>query len=76
MPVRKILARNFMELVCDLVAFDKPLIASINGHDLQEAASRYCCDYRVMADGNFKSGLNEIPVGIVVPRGIFDIYSF
>lgn len=69
--------RNFMELVCDLVAFDKPLVASINGH----APAGGCilaigCDYRVMADGKFKIGLNEIPVGIVVPRGIFDIYSF
>lgn len=69
--------RNFMELVCDLVAFDKPLIASINGH----APAGGCiiaigCDYRVMAEGNYKIGLNEIPIGIVVPRGIFDIYSF
>lgn len=69
--------RNFMELVCDLVAFDKPLIASINGH----APAGGCimaigCDYRVMAEGNFKIGLNEVPIGIVVPRGIFDIYSF
>ncbi len=69
--------RNFMELVCDLVSFDKPLIASINGH----APAGGCiiaigCDYRVMAEGNYKIGLNEIPIGIVVPRGVFDIYSF
>ncbi len=69
--------RNFMDLICDLVAFDKPLIASINGH----APAGGCiiaigCDYRVMAEGNYKIGLNEIPIGIVVPRGIFDIYSF
>lgn len=68
---------NFIELVSDLIAFDKPLIASITGH----APAGGCimaigCDYRVMADGNFKIGLNEIPVGIVVPRGIFDLYSF
>jgi Delta3-Delta2-enoyl-CoA isomerase len=69
--------RNFMDLVSDLVAFDKPLIASINGH----APAGGCiiaigCDYRVMAEGKYKIGLNEIPIGIVVPRGVFDIYSF
>ena len=69
--------RNFMELVSDLIAFDKPLIASITGH----APAGGCiiaigCDYRVMAQGNYKIGLNEIPIGLVVPRGIFDIYSF
>jgi enoyl-CoA hydratase/carnithine racemase len=69
--------RNFMDLVSDLVAFDKPLVASITGH----APAGGCiiaigCDYRVMADGNYKIGLNEIPIGIVVPRGIFDMYSY
>ena len=69
--------RNFMDFLCDLVAFDKPLIASINGH----APAGGCviaigCDYRVMAKGNYKIGLNEIPVGLVLPRGLFELYSF
>jgi 3,2-trans-enoyl-CoA isomerase len=69
--------KNFMELVCDIVAFDKPLIASINGHSPAGGCILAIgCDYRVMAEGNYKIGLNEIPIGIVVPRGIFDIYSF
>lgn len=69
--------RNFMDLVCDLVAFDKPLIASINGHSPAGGCIiAIGCDYRVMAEGNYKIGLNEIPIGLVVPRGIFDIYSY
>ncbi len=69
--------KNFMEFLCDLVAFDKPLIASINGH----APAGGCiiaigCDYRVMAQGNYKIGLNEIAVGLVLPRGLFEMYSF
>lgn len=69
--------RNFMDFICDMVAFDKPLIASINGH----APAGGCviaigCDYRVMAAGNYKIGLNEIPVGLVLPRGLFEMYSF
>lgn len=69
--------KNFMDLVCDLVAFDKPLIASINGHSPAGGCILAIgCDYRVMAAGNYKIGLNEIPIGLVVPRGVFDIYSF
>ncbi|MEZ5026495.1 MAG: enoyl-CoA hydratase/isomerase family protein [Chitinophagales bacterium] len=69
--------KNFMELVCDLVAFDKPLIASINGHSpAGGCVLAIGCDYRVMAEGNYKIGLNEIPIGLIVPRGIFDIYSY
>jgi 3,2-trans-enoyl-CoA isomerase len=52
------------------------LVAAITGH----APAGGCiiangCDYRVMADGNYKIGLNEIPVGIVVPRGVYAQYS-
>ncbi|MDB5226680.1 MAG: Enoyl-CoA hydratase/isomerase [Bacteroidota bacterium] len=69
--------RNFMDLISDLVAFDKPLIASITGHSpAGGCVLAICCDYRVMAEGNFKIGLNEIPIGLIVPRGIFDIYSY
>ncbi|MCB0821008.1 MAG: enoyl-CoA hydratase/isomerase family protein, partial [Bacteroidetes bacterium] len=34
------------------------------------------CDYRVMAEGDFSIGLNEVPFGIVVPDTIFNLYSF
>lgn len=69
--------KNFLDLVSDLVEFDKPLVASINGHSPAGGCIiAVGCDYRVMAEGNFKIGLNEIPIGIVVPRGVFDIYSF
>ncbi len=69
--------KDFMGLVSDLVSFNKPLVASITGHaPAGGCIIAICCDYRVMAEGNYKIGLNEIPVGIIVPRGIFDIYSF
>lgn len=69
--------RNFMDLVCDLIAFDKPLIASITGHaPAGECILAIGCDYRVMAQGKYRIGLNEIPIGLIVPRGIFDVYSF
>lgn len=68
--------RDFMGLIRDMLLFDKPLVASITGH----APAGGCilaigCDYRVMAEGNYKIGLNEIPVGLVVPSPIYDIYA-
>lgn len=69
--------QRFMDLIVELVSFPKPLISAITGH----APAGGCiiaisCDYRIMAGGNFKIGLNEIPVGIVVPQHIYELYSF
>lgn len=69
--------RNFMELIYDMIAFDKPLVASITGHSpAGGCVLAICCDYRVMAEGKYVIGLNEIPVGLVLPRALFEIYSF
>ena len=36
-----------------------------------------CCDYRIMADHELITiGLNELPVGIMVPPSIFHLYAF
>lgn len=67
----------FMDLVYKLVAFPKPAVASITGHSpAGGCVLALCCDYRVMAQGEFIIGLNEVPVGIVVPSSIFALYSF
>lgn len=67
----------FMELVYNLSAFPKPTTASITGHSpAGGCVLALCCDYRVMAEGEFIIGLNEVPVGIVVPSSIFELYSF
>lgn len=68
---------NFTSLIRELSAFSKPIIAAITGHSpAGGCVLAICCDYRVMADGNYKIGLNEIPVGITLPEIIFNIYSF
>lgn len=68
---------NFAGLTSDLVKFSKPLIASITGHSpAGGCVLAVCCDYRVMAAGNFRIGLNEIPVGITIPSNIYELYSF
>lgn len=69
--------KDFMALQSAMVAFKKPMVAAISGHSpAGGCVLALCCDYRVMAEGKFIIGLNEIPVGIIVPDGIFHLYAF
>ncbi|WP_270088887.1 enoyl-CoA hydratase/isomerase family protein [Sphingobacterium sp. SYP-B4668] len=68
---------QFLSLIHQLAAFPKPAVAAISGHSpAGGCVLGICCDYRVMAQGDFIVGLNEVPVGIVVPESIFELYSF
>jgi 3,2-trans-enoyl-CoA isomerase len=68
---------DFLFLQRKLVSFKKPMVAAISGHSpAGGCVLAICCDYRVIADGAFIIGLNEIPVGIIVPDSIFNLYSF
>ncbi|OCX51002.1 enoyl-CoA hydratase [Mucilaginibacter sp. PPCGB 2223] len=68
---------DFINLQAIMVSFKKPMVAAISGHSpAGGCVLATCCDYRVMAQGKFIIGLNEIPVGIVVPEGIFKQYAF
>jgi 3,2-trans-enoyl-CoA isomerase len=68
---------DFLKLPGVLASLKKPLVAAISGHSpAGGCVLALCCDYRVMAEGQFIIGLNEIPVGIIVPDSIFSLYSF
>jgi len=68
---------DFLDLITSLVSFKKPMVAAISGHSpAGGCVLALCCDYRIMAEGKFKIGLNEVPVGIIVPENIFHLYSF
>lgn len=68
---------DFMRLPAALAAFRKPFVAAISGHSpAGGCVIAICADYRVMADGPYIIGLNEIPVGIIVPDSIFNLYAF
>jgi 3,2-trans-enoyl-CoA isomerase len=68
---------DFLALQAKLVSFKKPLVAAISGHSPAGGCIlALCCDYRVMASGKYVIGLNEIPVGIIVPDSVFDLYAF
>lgn len=67
---------NFLTLPAALASFKKPMVAAINGHSpAGGCVIALCCDYRVMVDGQFIIGLNEIPIGIIVPDGVFKLYA-
>ena len=68
---------DFFVLQKALVAFKKPMIAAISGHSPAGGCIfAICCDYRLMAEGDYIIGLNEIPVGIIVPESVFKVYAF
>lgn len=67
----------FFEFAATMIAFKKPLVAAINGHSpAGGCVMALACDARIMAEGKYIIGLNEVPVGIIVPNSIFQIYSF
>jgi enoyl-CoA hydratase/carnithine racemase len=67
---------SFMSLIKQMLAFPKPLICSITGHSpAGGCVLAVTCDYRVMSEGNYRIGLNEIPVGIIVPGYLKEIYA-
>jgi 3,2-trans-enoyl-CoA isomerase len=60
-----------------LAGIKKPVVAAITGHSPAGGCIiALCTDYRVMAKGPYIIGLNEVPVGIVVPESVFQLYAF
>lgn len=67
----------FLDLVKAAVSFKKPLISAVSGHSpAGGCVLALCSDYRVMAEGKYIIGLNEVPVGLIVPDSIFHLYAF
>lgn len=68
---------SLIQIMVKLAKFPKPLIAAISGH----APAGGCvlaipADYRLMVAGDYTIGLNEIPLGIIVPENFFHMYAF
>lgn len=67
----------FLDFTAKLIAFKKPMVAAINGHSpAGGCVMALACDARIMAEGKYIIGLNEVPVGIIVPNSIFRLYAF
>lgn len=58
----------FFDLCARLARSPVPLVAAIGGHSpAGGAVLALMCDYRIMAHGPFRIGLNEVQVGLSVP---------
>jgi len=63
--------RRFFEVCSTLAKSPIPVVAAIGGHSpAGGAVISLFCDYRIMAEGSFRIGLNEVQVGLVVPECI------
>ena len=61
----------FFEAARALAACPVPVVAAMAGHaPAGGCVLALCCDYRILADGPYRIGLNETQVGLVAPDGI------
>lgn len=68
--------KDLAALLAELAGSPKPWVAAISGHSpAGGCVLALCCDQRVMAQGPYRIGLNEVPVGIVVPMPIYHLYA-
>lgn len=59
---------RFFDLLKTIAGAPAPVVAAFTGHSpAGGTVLGLFADYRVMADGDFKIGLNEVQVGLVVP---------
>lgn len=64
---------DFVGLIRMLADMPIPVAAAITGHSpAGGAVLALCCDYRVMAEGRYKIGLNEVRVGLPLPAVLFE----
>lgn len=64
--------RGFLELMEALAVAPVPLACALTGHaPAGGCVLALCCHWRVMAQGSFKIGLNEVAVGVRIPEPIW-----
>ena len=60
--------RDFYALLGAIAASPIPIVAAITGHaPAGGTVLALFCDWRIMAEGDYKIGLNEVQVGIPLP---------
>lgn len=71
-PSMAALWRDFYALLGTIAASPIPIVAAITGHaPAGGTVLALFCDWRVMAEGDYKIGLNEAQVGIPIPPVIW-----
>jgi enoyl-CoA hydratase/carnithine racemase len=67
-PAMATVWRDFYALLGAIACCPIPIVAAITGHaPAGGTVLALYCDLRVMASGDYKVGLNEVPVGIPIP---------
>lgn len=67
---------TFFEAARTLTKAPVPMVAAMAGHaPAGGCVLALCCDYRIMATGPFRIGLNETQVGLVAPEGIQSVLA-
>lgn len=67
-PAIRDLWKSFYAMLRGIAASPVPVAAAITGHaPAGGAVISLFCDFRIMAEGDFKIGLNEVQVGIPLP---------
>lgn len=62
------------QLVHRLATFPRPVIAACTGHAMAQGAFLLlACDVRIGLDGDFRFGMNEVAIGLVVPHYAVEI---
>lgn len=67
---------NFIGLMHTIASCDVPVVCAITGHSpAGGTVLAIFSDYRIMADGKYTIGLNEVAVGLPVPPVVVDAYA-
>jgi len=67
---------DFLELTRSIALSEIPIVAAITGHaPAGGAVLAIHCDYRVMARGDIRIGLNEARVGIPLPQALHSVLA-
>ena len=67
---------DFFEAARALLGAPVPVVAAMAGHaPAGGCVLALCCDYRILAEGPYRIGLNETQVGLVAPEGIQALLS-
>ncbi|MCB1055778.1 MAG: enoyl-CoA hydratase/isomerase family protein [Acidobacteria bacterium] len=68
--------QDFFELMAGLATSPIPVAAAMTGHaPAGGTVLGIFCDYRVLAEGGFKVGLNEVQVGLPLPHPIYRAFE-
>ncbi len=66
----------FGNLISRILHFPKPVIGALSGHAVAGGAIlALACDFRIMAEGDYRFAMNEIDVGVVLPHSLFKMLT-